>query len=90
MIGHNSDGRLQSLIQRIERLEEEKAALATDIKEVYAEAKGVGYDPKIMRILVRERKMDPERRRTQEEELILYRAAMGQLADTPLGQAAAP
>lgn len=90
MIGHNSDGRLQSLIQRIERLEDEKAALATDIKEVYAEAKGVGYDPKIMRILVRERKMDPEKRRAQEEELILYRAAVGQLADTPLGKAAAP
>lgn len=90
MIGHNSDGRLQSLIQRIERLEDEKAALATDIKEVYAEAKGVGYDPKIMRILVRERKMDPEKRRAQEEELILYRAAVGKLADTPLGKAAAP
>lgn len=68
---------LRSLIQRIERLEEEKAALAADIKEVYAEAKGNGFDPKIMRQVVRLRKLDSAERQEQEAILDLYISALG-------------
>ena len=68
---------LKSLIERVERLEEEKAALASDIKEVYAEAKGHGFDTKIMRKVVRIRKMDAAERSTEEEMLDLYLSALG-------------
>ena len=69
--------RLRSFIERIERLEEEKAALSADVKEVYAEAKGVGFDTKIMRQLIRLRKMEQADRREQEELLDLYKQAIG-------------
>lgn len=68
---------LKSLIERVERLEEEKAALASDIKDVYAEAKGHGFDVKIMRKVVRIRKMDAAERSTEEEMLDLYLSALG-------------
>jgi len=68
---------LQSFVQRIERLEEEKAALSADIKEVYAEAKGNGFDPKILRQVVRLRKMDSHERQEQEALLQLYLEALG-------------
>ncbi len=68
---------LRSLIERIERLEEEKAALTADIREVYAEAKGNGFDTKIMRQVVRLRKMDSSDRAEQEELLDLYKQALG-------------
>jgi len=68
---------LQSFVQRIERLEEEKAALAADIKEVYAEAKGNGFDIKILRQVVRVRKMDSHERQEQEALLQLYLEALG-------------
>ncbi len=68
---------LKSLIERIERLEEEKAALAADIREVYAEAKGHGFDTKIMRKVVKIRKMEPNERSTEEEMLDLYLSAVG-------------
>ena len=58
--------RLRSFIERIERLEEEKAALAEDIREVYSEAKGTGFDVKIMRQIVRLRKLDSADRQEQE------------------------
>ncbi len=68
---------LQQLVVRIERLEEEKAALADHIREVYAEGKSSGFDPKIMRKIVRLRKMDP-RDVDEEEALIhLYKRALG-------------
>jgi uncharacterized protein (UPF0335 family) len=68
---------LRAFIERIERLEEEKANLMADIREVYAEAKGTGFDPKIMRKVVNMRKLDAEKR--QEEEFILdtYLNALG-------------
>lgn len=69
--------RLQSFIERIERLEEEKAALMEDIKEVYAEAKAVGFDAKTMRTIVRLRKMDLEKRREADDLLEIYKAALG-------------
>ena len=68
---------LKSLVERIERLEEEKAALSADIKEVYAEAKGHGFDVKILRKVVRIRKMDAAERSTEEEMLDLYLSAVG-------------
>ena len=69
--------RLRSFIERIERLEEEKAALSADIKEVYGEAKGVGFDTKVMRQVIRLRKMEQADRREQEELLDLYKRAIG-------------
>lgn len=72
-----SGKRLQAFFDRIERLEEEKAALAEDIKDVYAEAKAVGFDVKIMRRIMRLRKMDVEKRREENELLELYMAAIG-------------
>ena len=70
-------GHLRAFIERIERLEEEKKALADDIKDVYAEAKGNGFDVKIMRKIVSIRKQDREKRREEEEILDLYMAALG-------------
>jgi uncharacterized protein (UPF0335 family) len=69
--------RLRLLIERIERLEEEKKAMADDIRDVYAEAKAVGYDPKIMRTVVRLRKMDKHDRREADDLLETYMAALG-------------
>lgn len=68
---------LRSVVERIERLEEEKAALANDIKEVYAEAKGNGYDTKILRTVIRLRKQDKAERQEQEAILDLYLHALG-------------
>ena len=70
-------GHLRAFIERIERLEEEKKALADDIKDVYAEAKGTGFDVKIMRKIISIRKQDREKRREEEEILDLYLAALG-------------
>ena len=67
---------LKSYIERIERLEEEKAALAADIREVYSEAKGNGFDVKIMRQIVKIRKMDKSDRMEQEELLDVYLRAL--------------
>lgn len=76
--GHNSgDERLRLLIERIERLEEEKKVVAEDIRDVYAEAKAVGYDPKIMREIVRLRKMKPDDRRERQMVLDTYASALG-------------
>jgi uncharacterized protein (UPF0335 family) len=68
---------LKTLIERIERLEEEKAALANDIKEVYAEAKGNGFDTKASRKVIRIRKMDSSEREEQDAILELYLSAIG-------------
>ena len=67
---------LRSFIERIERLEEEKAALAADIREVYSEAKGTGFDVKIMRQVVRLRKLDKADFQEQEAKLDLYKRAL--------------
>lgn len=76
-VGGVAGERLKSFIERIERLEEEKTALMEDIKEVYAEAKGTGFDAKTMRKVVSLRKMDTEKRRESEELLDLYKSAIG-------------
>ncbi len=72
-----SADRLRSLIKRIEKLEEDKAAIGEDLKEVYSEAKGTGFDTKIIRQIVRLRKVEVEKRREQEELLDLYMSAIG-------------
>ena len=69
--------RLKSFIERIERLEEERKALGADIREVYSEAKSTGYDPKIMRQVVKLRKMDASDRQEQESLLQVYLDAVG-------------
>jgi uncharacterized protein (UPF0335 family) len=69
--------RLKSFIERIERLEEEKAALASDIKDVYGEAKAIGFDPKIMRKIIRLRKLDDNKRSEEEMLIETYKAAIG-------------
>ena len=68
---------LKSLVERVERLEEERAALSADIREVYSEAKGFGFDTKVMRQVVRLRKLDRADRQEQEAILDLYLAALG-------------
>lgn len=68
--------RLKSFVERIERLEEEKAALAADIREVYGEIKSVGFDIKIIRQIIRLRKMETSDRQEQEELLDIYMRAL--------------
>lgn len=69
--------RLKAFIERIERLEEEKSALMEDIKEIYSEAKGTGFDAKTIRKVVALRKMDAEKRREADDLLDIYRNAIG-------------
>ncbi|MET0587324.1 MAG: DUF2312 domain-containing protein [Novosphingobium sp.] len=76
-MAETTDDRLRLLIERVERLEEEKKGIGDDIKDVYLEAKAVGYDVKIMRQIVRLRKMAPDDRKEMEAILDLYKAALG-------------
>ncbi|MBV8779116.1 MAG: DUF2312 domain-containing protein [Alphaproteobacteria bacterium] len=78
-IGGIAGDRLKSFIERIERLEEEKKALADDIKEVFAEAKGNGFDTKIMRQVIRLRRMDKDDLDEQEALIDVYKRALGML-----------
>ena len=88
-VGGIAGERLRSFIERIERLEEEKKTLAADIKEVYAEAKGTGFDAKIMRQLIRIRRMDKDDLDEQETLLDVYKRALGMLPDmAPAAEAA--
>jgi uncharacterized protein (UPF0335 family) len=74
-----SGERLLSFVERIERLEEEKKALTDDIREVYSEAKGTGYDVKVLRQVIRLRKMDQSDRNEMEEVLDVYKRALGMM-----------
>ena len=74
---------IRAFIERIERMEEEKKAIADDIKEIYAEAKGNGFDTKVLRQIVRIRKQDHAERMEQEALLELYMAALGMAAAPP-------
>jgi uncharacterized protein (UPF0335 family) len=78
-VGGIASERLKSFIERIERLEDEKRALAEDIKEVYAEAKGVGFDTKTMRQVIKIRKMDQDDLDEQEALLDVYKRALGMI-----------
>ena len=70
-------GQLRALIERIKRLEEEKKTIADDIKEVFAEAKGTGFDTKAIRTIIRLRKKDQAERQEEDAILDLYMAALG-------------
>ena len=70
-------GQLRAFIERVERLEEEKKTISEDIKEVYAEMKGTGFDTKAVRTIVRLRKKDQAERQEEEAILDLYKAALG-------------
>jgi len=74
-----AEGQLKALVERIERLEEEKKTIAADIKEVYAEAKGNGFDIKILRKVISLRKKDPSDRMEEEALLEVYLAALGMM-----------
>ncbi len=75
-IGGIAADRLRTFVERIERLEEEKAAVTADIREVYSEAKGTGFNAKILRQIVRLRRLDQADRREQEAMLELYKRAL--------------
>jgi uncharacterized protein (UPF0335 family) len=87
-VGGIAGERLRSFIERIERLEEEKRTLAEDIKEVFAEAKGAGFDAKIMRQIIKIRRMDKDDLDEQETLLDIYKRALGMLPDAPASAAA--
>ena len=72
---------LRAFVERVERLEEEKAALAADIREVYAEAKAMGFDTKTLRAIVRLRKQDAHERQEQEALLATYMVALGMVPE---------
>ncbi len=81
-IGHNSlvaGDQLKALVERVERLEEEKAAIASDVKDIFAEAKANGYDVKIIRKVLRLRKVDAAKRKEEEAMIDLYLNALGML-----------
>ena len=93
-IGHNSSvnsetaKRLLSIIERIEALEAERKNLGEDIKDIYKEAKSAGFDAPTIRLIIKRRAEDEAKREEREALLETYMAALGQLADTPLGKAA--
>ena len=75
-VGGIAADRLRSFVERVEKLEEEKAALAADIRDVYAEAKGTGFDVKTLRQIIRLRKLDQSDREEQEALLDLYKRVL--------------
>lgn len=77
--GHNANAQLKSIVERIERLEEEKAALASDIRDVYVESKGNGYNVKALRRLIALRKQDANEREEFDTILDTYMHAIGML-----------
>ena len=79
ILNQTAQGQLKSIIERIERLELDKAAVMEDLKSVYAEAKGNGFDTKILRKVVRLRKQDTAKRQEEDALLDLYLSAIGGL-----------
>lgn len=88
-IGHNmAADRLKSIVERIERLEEERKNLQADIKDIFTEAKSAGFDTKVLRMVIASRKKDQVEWEEQQALLETYMKALGPLSDTPLGRAA--
>lgn len=89
-IGHNTiaGDKLGNIVERIERLEEQKADIAGDIRDIYKEAKDAGYDAKALRAVIKIRADDADKRAALQETIDIYMNALGELADTPLGKAA--
>jgi uncharacterized protein (UPF0335 family) len=79
VLNASAQGRLKTIVERVERLEEDKAAIMADLKEVYLEAKGEGFDTKILRKVVRMRKQDKAKRQEEEALIDLYLSAIGGL-----------
>ncbi|MFN3536607.1 DUF2312 domain-containing protein [Brevundimonas sp.] len=79
VLNASAQGRLRTIIERLERLEEDKQAIMADMKEVFAEAKGEGYDVKTLRKVIRIRKLDKAKRQEEEAILDLYLAALGEI-----------
>ena len=84
----NANNQLKSIVERIERLESDKADITADIRDVYAEAASNGYDKKALRTIIRMRKQDANERAELETIIETYMAALGMLVGTPLGDAA--
>ena len=82
------NNQIKAIVERIEQMEEEKLVIATDISEIYKEAKSNGFDTKIIKKIVAMRKKDPNKLAEEQAIMDTYMAALGMLADTPLGQAA--
>jgi uncharacterized protein (UPF0335 family) len=79
VLNQDAQGRLRTIVERIERLEQEKAEVMEQIKEVFSEAKGAGFDVKILRKVVRLRKQDRAKRQEEEAILDLYLSALGEV-----------
>jgi len=88
IIGDNAAKDLSSIIDRIERLEDEKKQIASDISDLYKETKGRGYDAAALKEIVKIRKEDPGKREARESMVDVYMRAINRWEDTPLGQAA--
>ena len=84
----STNNQLKALVERIEKLEEERANLGEDVKSVFAEAKANGFDPKIIKKVLALRKKDASKIAEEQALLSVYMDALGMLADTPLGKAA--
>ena len=82
-LGGNAQGMVRSVVERVERLLEERSTINEDIKEIYAEAKDNGLEPKILRILIRRRAMDAAKRQEQDTVLDLYEHAVGMAPGEP-------
>ena len=83
-----TNDKLKSYVERIEKLEEEKAALAADIKDVYTEAKSTGFDANALKKIIAIRKKGQDKHKEEQQMIALYMKELGMLADTPLGKAA--
>jgi uncharacterized protein (UPF0335 family) len=82
-----TNNQIRTIVERIEKMEEEKLAITTDIGEIYKEAKSNGFDAKIIKKIVAMRKKDANKLAEEQAIMDVYMAALGMLADTPLGQA---
>jgi uncharacterized protein (UPF0335 family) len=93
-MGEGSNGvdgdHLRAFIERIEKLEEEKRSITDDVKEIYVEAKGMGFDPRIIREVIRIRNQDKSKREEFEAVLELYLNSLGDFVETDLGRASMP
>ena len=87
-IGDNAAKDVVSIIERIERLEDEKKQIANDISDVYKESKGRGYDATALKEIIKIRREDPNKREARESMVDVYMRAINRWEDTPLGQAA--
>lgn len=89
--GHNSNAQLKSVIERLENREQAKQEIADEIKDIYKEAEGNGYEPAALRAIVKEIRLDKAKKAKRAElaeTIDTYKAALGMLSDLPLGQAA--